>query len=415
MSSKQPFYLLTIIFSAIALPIAFPALARIVIDSHGQVQVSVGRVLSSSSGSEGDDNSGSNGSGSNKEDEDKSDESEKKAEEERQEAAKKEAEQIREQNKESETESKTGVKTKLKKEDDDRIKTEIRLQDGTKIKTETRSDRTRTDVYSGATKVRFEREGDRFRIKAENELGQEVKLEEREADELDEDENEAVLKGTIVQSGDSFQLTTNGVTYTLMPAEGLVLDSLVGQLVEVEGSPTDASPTTITVTKAKLEDETEHEIVVEERADLLRIRALKSKAIIERLNVQALTDLPLSVDLATNILTVTTPAGEKHVTVLPDQAVQNMLAANVIDRLGGQALVEEVRQGNIQTLGQVIALGLRNNVPVYQVQGLKEHRFLGFFPVTTDVTVSVSAETGEVVDTDQSLGDRIIDFFSVTS
>ncbi len=100
-------------------------------------------------------------------------------------------------------------------------------------------------------------------------------------------------------------------------------------------------------------------------------------------------------------------------TVLPDQAVQNMLAANVIDRIGGQALVEEVRQGNVQTIGQVIALGLRNNVPVYEVQGVKEQRFLGFFRVTTDVTVTVSAETGEVVDTTQSLGDRIIDFFSM--
>ena len=92
-----------------------------------------------------------------------------------------------------------------------------------------------------------------------------------------------------------------------------------------------------------------------------------------------------------------------------------MLAANAIDRLGGEALVEEVRQGNIQTLGQVVELGLRNNVPVYQVQGIKNHRFLGFFPVTTDVTVTVSAETGEIVDTNQSLGATILDFFSISA
>lgn len=156
---------------------------------------------------------------------------------------------------------------------------------------------------------------------------------------------------------------------------------------------------------------------MEERADhnQIRIRALRNKAIIERRNVQALTELPISVDLDTNTLTVTTPAGERQVTVLPDQAVQNMLAANVIDRLGGLALVEEVRQGNIQTLGQVIELGVRNNIPIYQIQGIKQHRFLGFLPVTTDVTVTVSAETGEVVDTQQSFFDAVLDFFSVSA
>lgn len=315
----------------------------------------------------------------------------------------------------TETRSDDGTRTKTELRKDREVRTEVRLPDGTKIKTRAEEGRTRTDVYQGAVKVRFEREGDHFRIKAENELGQEVKLEERDIDELDEDENEAELKGLLVKSGDVFQLTSNGVTYTLVPAEGLVLDSLVGQLVEVEGTPPTAeSPTTLAITTAKLEDtdETEDEIVVEERADLLRIRALRSKAIIERLNVQALTVLPLSVDLNTNILTVTTPAGERQVTVLPDQAVQNMLAANAIDRLGGQALVDEVRRGNIQTLGQVVELGLRNDVPVYQAQGVKEHRFLGFWPVTTSVTVSVSAQTGEVVATDQSFGDRVIDFFS---
>lgn len=406
-SLKRSPYLFVPLFLAVALLVAFPAFARIVIDSHGQVQVNSGRVLSSGSGSGGDSSgSGSSGSGGGEESDDDDNDS----------SGSSTTKLPTPTPTKTETRSSDGTRTKTEVKKDGEVRTEVRLPDGTKIKTRAEEGRTRTDVYQGATKVRFERVGDRFRIKAENELGQEIKLEEREADELDEDENEAELRGVLVKSGNAFQLTTNGVTYTLVPAEGLVLDSLVGQFVEVEGTPTNESPTTLTITKAKLEDtdETEDEIVVEERADLLRIRALQSKVIIERLNVQALTDLPLSVDLATNILTVTTPAGEKQVTVLPDQAAQNMLAANVIDRLGGQALVEEVRQGNIQTLGQVIALGLRNNVPVYQVQGIKDHRFLGFFPVTTDVTVSVSAETGEVVDTDQSLGDRIIDFFSVT-
>ena len=287
---------LTLLFVSIvvfvSLLLTAPAFAYLLIDSHGTVSRLSTQVLgdsdSSGSGSGGDDQ----GEGeTGEDDEDNSGESEKTAEEEQQEAAKKEAERVRETTKESETESSTGVKTKLKREDDGRMKTEVRLQDGTRIKTETRAGGARTDVYNGTTKIRFEREGDRFRIKAENELGQEIELEEREGDDLDtEEDNEAELKGTLVKVDNVFQLTSSGVTYILLPTEGLVLDSLVGQFVEVEGIPTAESPTTLTITKAKLEntDETEDEIVVEGRADLLKIRALQNKAIIERLNVQAL-------------------------------------------------------------------------------------------------------------------------------
>lgn len=347
-SLKRSSYLFAPLFLAIALLVAFPALARIVIDGHGQVSVTSGHVLSSSNGSGGDSSgSGSSGSGGGEESDGNDDDS----------SGSSSTKSPSPTPTKTETRSSDGTRTKTEVKNDGEVRTEVRLPDGTKIKIRAEEGRTRTDVYQGATKVRFERVGDRFRIKAENELGQEVKLEERTDDGL-EDENEAKLEDTL---------------------------------------------------------EMEDEIVVEERADLLRIRVLQNKAIVERLNVQALTELPLSVDLNTNILTVTTPAGEMQVTILPDQAVQNMLAANVIDRLGGQALVDEVRQGNIQTLGQVIELGLRNNVPVYHVQGIKEHRFLGFFPVTTDVMVTVSAETGEVVNTDQSVGDTIVDFFSVSA
>lgn len=330
--------------------VATPAWARLLIDGYGSVSTTNGQVLSSGSGSSGSDRSGSSG---NESDDDRDDDDTDSSS-----SGTSGSSNSGSSNKtKTETRSGDGTRTKTEVRKDGETRTEVRLPDGTKIKTRVEEGRTRTDVYQGATKVRFEREGDRFRIKAENELGQEIKLEKRTEAELDEDEM-----------------------------------------------------------KAKVEDEleTEDEIAIEERAnrDVVRIRALRSKAIIERLNVQALTELPLSVDLNTNVLTVTTPAGEKQVTILPDQAVQNMLAANVIDRIGGAALVEEVRLGNIQTLGQVVALGLHNNVPVYEVQGIKEHRFLGFFPVTTEVTVSVSAETGEVVETNQSLGDRIIGFFS---
>lgn len=410
MSFKRLSFLtaLVVVFGLIVAP---AALARLIIDGYGNVHVTSGQVLSSGSGSGGDgDSSGSGGSSGEESDgDDDSDSSGGDSSGSSGDSSSKTK---------TETRSTDGTRTKTEVRDDGETRTEVRLPDGTRIKTRVEEGRTRTDVRQGATKVRFERVGDRFRIKAENEAGEEIELAAKEIEEVEE-ENEAELKGILVKVGTTFQLTSNGVTYTLVPASGLVLDSLVGQLVEVEGTPTAESPTTITISKAKVEgaEETEDEVVIEERADrnTVRIRALQHKAIVERLNVQALTDLPISVDLNTNILTVTTPAGEKQVTVLPDQAVQNMLAANVIDRLGGEALVEQVRQGNVQTLGQVIELGVRNDVPVFVIQGIKEQRFLGFLPVTTDVTVTVSAETGEVVDTQQSVLDTVVDFFSVSA
>lgn len=163
-------------------------------------------------------------------------------------------------------------------------------------------------------------------------------------------------------------------------------------------------------------------ISIDERADKEQIRirtfntaadATQNRAIVERLNTQALTDLPLSVNLVTNELTVTTPAGERTVTVLPDQAVQNMLAANVIDRIGGPAVAELLQQSSIETLDNVITLAEQNGVPVYEIAGTKQQRLFGFIPVTVQLTVTVSAETGEVLDTDQSFVDSVINFFAI--
>ena len=117
--------------------------------------------------------------------------------------------------------------------------------------------------------------------------------------------------------------------------------------------------------------------------------------------MEAETKFPLSVNLATNELIVTTPAGERVVTVLPDQAVQNMLAANVIDQLG--ATPEETG----------VTLGERQGVPVYEIPGVKQRKLLGFIPVTIEQTAIVSAETGELVATeDVSLVERVVDLLS---
>lgn len=230
------------------------------------------------------------------------------------------------------------------RQDDSR--TEVRLPDGVRVKTRVEDDKTRTDVYQGGTKVRFEREGDRFRIKVEDEAGGETELGEDDILTIDERADRNMIKiRTFSSAGDQ----------------------------------------------------------------------ARHRAIIERLNTQALTDLPLAVNLETNELTVTTPSGERTVTVLPDQAVQSMLAANVVDKIDGESLLELIRSGGIETLDQVIELSEENGTAVYEIQGVKNHRLLGIFKVTTDVKVTVSAETGEILDEDQSFFDDILDLFSVSS
>lgn len=342
------YYLSFTAIITLLLLVAVPVLARVLIDSNGDVVVVQGQVLSSSSGS-GGDSSGSDSSGSGGDDSDSSgsgsggsDKADTDSSGSGSSGSSSTTLQTPTPTK-TETRSEDGTRTRTEVRDDGEVRTEVRLPDGTKVKTRTEDGRTRTDVYQGGVKIRLEREGDRFRIKAENELGEKADLGEDELISIDEraDRNQIRIR--------TFDSTTD---------------------------------------------------------------QLRNRAIIERLNTQALTDLPLSVDLATNELTVTTPAGEKTVTVLPDQAVQNMLAANIIDRIGGQELVNLVRQGGVETLAQVIQLSEQNGVPVYEITGVKEHRLLGFFPVTTDVTVTVSAETGEVVDTNQSFVDSVIDVFS---
>lgn len=329
--------------------IAAPAMARVLIDENGHIVVRQGSVLSSGSGSGDDDNSGSgssgsdddnSGTGSSGSDDDNSDSSSGSS------STDDSSNSGSSDDIKTETRDDDGTRTKTEVRDDGEIRTEVRLPDGTKVKTRVEDDRTRTDVYQGGVKVRLEREGDRFRIKATNELGEETDLGRDNIITIDEraDRNQIRIR---------------------------TFDTAIDQL--------------------------------------------RNRAIIERLNTQAITDLPLSIDLATNELTVTTPAGERVVTVLPDQAVQNMLAANVIDRVGGQGLVDLVRQGGIETLDQVIQLTEQDGVPIYEIAGVKDHRLLGFIPVTTDVVVTVSAETGEVVETDQSFLDTVIDVFSINA
>lgn len=144
----------------------------------------------------------------------------------------------------------------------------------------------------------------------------------------------------------------------------------------------------------------------------IKVATVGGELLLARNQIGALSNFPLQLDLNTNQLIASTSAGTKILTILPDQAVQNMLAANAISRLGPQAIVQAARTGQIATVSGIIQLAVKNNVPVYEIPGMRDFRLLGFIPVSRPVTAVVSAETGQLLGTEQSLLTRVIDLLS---
>lgn len=144
----------------------------------------------------------------------------------------------------------------------------------------------------------------------------------------------------------------------------------------------------------------------------IKVATEGAKLLIARNNIGALSNFPLQFDLNTNQLIASTSAGSKTLTTLPDQAVQNLLAANIISRLDPAVLQQAAQQGDLTSVSGVVALGERNGVLSYEIAGLRDFRLLGFIPITTPVTVFVSAETDQTVAQEQPLLTTIVDLLS---
>ena len=247
------------------------------------------------------------------------------------EEAKKAEELAKEEAKKTEEQQKEDSKSKIKTEGN-KQETEIETADGQKIKTKVEDDgTTKVEIERGQLKVKYVLENGTFKLKAENESGKEVELED---DELDEVESE-------------------------------------------------------------LED------------DGIKIASATGRPVLSRNNIGAQTDFPLSIDIGTNQLIVTTPAGQRVVTVLPDQAVQNLLAANILNSVDSTDTT-----GELETLDSVVKLEMRNGEVVYRVKGVKKRRLLGLFNVHNSTTVFVSSESGLPVAQEQSLLANIVDSLS---
>ncbi len=137
--------------------------------------------------------------------------------------------------------------------------------------------------------------------------------------------------------------------------------------------------------------------------DDVRIATAGGQTALVNKGIGALSNFPLSINPVTRELTVTTPAGTKIVTVLPQQAIDNMLAAHVMDDVDGVKVNNE-----LASVPDLVNLELVDGVLVYKVKGTKTHKLFGFIPIKTGVEAFVSAENGQVVTSTDSLLGRIL-------
>lgn len=107
-------------------------------------------------------------------------------------------------------------------------------------------------------------------------------------------------------------------------------------------------------------------------------------------------DFPLSVNPTTRELTVNTPTGSRIVAILPEQAVDNMLASGIVTTTTGVDLKTE-SDGSLS----------------YDIDGTKNEKLLGVFDIAIQKNLIISAQTGQVLTVNQSTFSKILDFLSI--
>lgn len=148
----------------------------------------------------------------------------------------------------------------------------------------------------------------------------------------------------------------------------------------------------------EFEEEEEFEVREGANKSKIKIRSGKNKFEFQqegtKFSVES--DFPLSVNPTTRELTVTTPAGTRVVAVLPQQAIDNMLAVGIVTTTTEVGLKTE-SDGSLS----------------YDIDGAKNEKLLGVFDVAVPKNLIVSAQTGQVLTVNQSVFSKILDFLSI--
>lgn len=158
--------------------------------------------------------------------------------------------------------------------------------------------------------------------------------------------------------------------------------------------------------------------------------------------LRAISKFPLRIDLSTNQLIMTKNGVERVLTILPAQAVQNMLRAHLKKGLGPKFFQNiatpsatpvgtpsatpppsatpsgspeepiSSESANLTVLENKISLEEEKGQIVYKIPAKKQLKLFGFIPITTDLTGVVSAQTGVLIEEKESLLSKIINILS---
>lgn len=236
---------------------------------------------------------------------------------------------------------------------------------------------------------------------------------------IDEDENETEdvsiedEQETEIETADGLKIKTkikDGVTTKIEIERGelklkykLENGQLVLKVENEDGEEIDLDEDEL----SELEDETETELEDEG----IEVEPLSEDTVAFTKNqFSAITEFPLSVDIGTNLLILSTPEGQRIVTVLPDQAVQNLLATGIINSIDTSTDAQVLDK--LGSSNGIVKLELKNKDIVYRIKGTKEHKVLGFLPVNSPTTAFVSANSGVVVAQERSVLTSFVDFLS---
>lgn len=186
----------------------------------------------------------------------------------------------------------------------------------------------------------------------------------------------------------------------------------------------------ISTIKLETEDGTEEEELADNeeyklggKFDDIFLESDDSGSILRQDDLKVRTNFPISINLETNELTITTLSGVKTVTVLPKQAIENLLRSKKISfilptasptpsTLPQESPVATLENELIDTKGNEIEIEVIGDEVLYLIQGVKEKKLFGVFNISIPQKFEVSAETGEVLNTNQSIFSQILDVLS---
>jgi hypothetical protein len=128
----------------------------------------------------------------------------------------------------------------------------------------------------------------------------------------------------------------------------------------------------------------------------VKILASNDQFLISQSSISAATAFPIQIDTKDRELSVQTPSGLRYLSILPYEAVENTVKANVLNRLepDGRIQLLENDQGELE----------------YKITGSRVLELFNIFKITVPVEASISASTGRILTVQEPTWFKIFGF-----